>query len=123
QVPSRKAEQIRRALCGRLQQVPPELRQTLTFDNGTEFADYEQMQKTLGLEVFFTDPHAPWQKGTIENTNGLTRQFFPKRTNLGQVSRYKVARAEKLLNERPRKRLHYQTPSEVFTQACYRATQ
>ena len=64
----------------------------------------------------------PWQCGTNENTNGLARQFFPKGTNFNEV-RYKVARAEKLLNDRPRKRLNYQTPSEVIAQAGYRATQ
>ena len=79
--------------------ISPELRQAMTLDNGCEFAEYEQLETTLGLEVFFTDPHAPWQKGTNENTNGLTRQFFPKGTNFNQVSRYKVARTETLLNE------------------------
>jgi len=122
-VSHRKARLVRRSICGRLGQMPAHLRHSLTLDHGTEFAEYTQLEQTLGLQVFFADPHSPWQRGTNENTNGLTRQFFPKGTNLKQVSRYKVAQAEKLLNDRPRKRLHYQTPSEVIAQAGYRAIQ
>jgi IS30 family transposase len=122
-VPNRQAAKVRRAICGRLQQLPAELRHTLTLDNGTEFAEYQLLEQTLGLEAFFTDPHSPWQRGTDENTNGLARQFFPKGTNFNQVSRYKVSRAENLLNDRPRKRLHYQTPSEILAQQGYRAIQ
>jgi len=122
-VASKHATRVRRAICGRLQQLPPELRRTMTLDNGCEFAEYTLLESTLEMEVFFTDPHAPWQRGTGENTNGLARQFFPKGTDFNQVSRYKVARAENLLNERPRKRLHYQTPNEVFLQQRCRALQ
>lgn len=113
-VPSRKADKVQRSICGRLQQLPPALRCSLTFDNGTEFAQYVAMEQALELTVFFADPHSPWQRGTNENTNGLVRQFFPKGTNLSQVSRYKVAKAEQLLNDRPRRRLAYQTPREIF---------
>lgn len=120
-VPSKHATNVRRAMCGRLQQLPPELRHTMTLDNGSEFAEYELLEGTLDMEVFFTDPHAPWQRGTDENTNGLVRQFFPKGTDFNQISRYKVARVENLLNDRPRKRLHYQTPSEDLTPQCQHA--
>lgn len=112
-VENRKAEKVRRSICGRMQQLPAELRNSLTFDNGSEFAEYEAMEQALQLKVFFTDPHSPWQRGTNENTNGLVRQFFPKGTDLKQLSRYKVAKVEKLLNDRPRKTLGYRTPSEV----------
>ena len=122
-VPSKHATNVRRAMCGRLQQLPSELRQTITLDNGSEFAEYALLESALDIDVFFTDPHAPWQRGTDENTNGLARQFFPKGTNFNQVSRYKVARAENLLNHRPRKRLNYQTPSEVLTEQRHRAFQ
>lgn len=122
-VPSKHAEKVRRAMCGRLQQLPPEIRQTMTLDNGSEFAEYELLESALSMEVFFTDLHAPWQRGTNENTNGLARQFFPKGTDFNQVSRYKVARAENFLNDRPRKRLHYQTPNEVISQQRSRAIQ
>lgn len=120
---NRKADKVQRSICGRLQQLPAELRHSLTLDNGSEFADYEALEQALGLAVFFTDPHSPWQRGTNENTNGLIRQYFPKGTRLSDASRYKVAKAEKLLNDRPRKRHSYQTPSEIFSQACCRAIQ
>ncbi len=122
-LPNRKSDKVQRSICGRLSQLPPELRHSVTFDNGSEFAAYEALERALGLKVFFTDPHSPWQRGTNENTNGLVRQYFPKGTSLREVSRYKVAKYEKLLNERPRKRHHYQTPSEIFNQACNRAIQ
>jgi IS30 family transposase len=122
-VTSRKAAPVRRSICGRLAHLPDDLRQSLTFDNGSEFAEYAVIEKALGLDVFFTDPHAPWQRGTNENTNGLVRQFFPKGTNLTLVSRYKVAKAEQLLNDRPRKRLKFQTPSEVLDAERCRALQ
>lgn len=120
---NRKSDKVQRSICGRLGQLPAELRHSLTFDNGTEFAAYRAMEQALELPVFFTDPHSPWQRGTNENTNGLVRQFFPKGTNLRAASRYKVAKVEKLLNDRPRKRHHYQTPSEVLASAGYRAFQ
>jgi IS30 family transposase len=122
-VADRKAEPVRRSICGRLAQLPDELRQSITFDNGSEFADYVALEAALGADVFFTDPHSPWQRGTNENTNGLVRQFFPKGTNLALASRYKVAKAEQLLNDRPRKRLNFQTPSEVLAAERYRALQ
>lgn len=120
-VSTKHATSVRRAMCGRLQQLPPELRHTMTLDNGSEFAEYQLLESTLDMQVFFTDPHSPWQRGTDENTNGLARQFFPKGTNFNQVSRYKVARAENLLNDRPRKRLNYQTPNEVLAHERSRA--
>jgi IS30 family transposase len=122
-VTSRKAEPVRRSICGRLAQLPSELRHSMTFDNGGEFAEYTAMEKALGIAVFFADPHAPWQRGTDENTNGLVRQFFPKGTNLTLVSRHRAAKVEHLLNDRPRKRLNFQTPSEVFNAERHRALQ
>ena len=122
-LPNKKADKVQRSICGRMLKLPPELRRSLTFDNGTEFAHYVAMETALGLPVFFTDPHSPWQRGTNENTNGLVRQFHPKGINLSDSSRYKVAQTEKLLNERPRKRLNYQTPSEVLASLGYRAIQ
>ena len=122
-VPNRHADKVRGSICGRLQQLPAELRQTLTLDNGSEFAQHEQLERMLEMVVFFTDPRSPWQRGSNENTNGLVRQFHPKGTNFNEVSRYKVGRTETLLNDRPRKRLNYQTPSEIFNQQCCRALQ
>ncbi len=122
-VRNHKAITVRRAIVGRLSRLSPELRHTLTLDNGSEFADHEVLHQQLGIDVFFTDPHSPWQRGTNENTNGLVRQYVPKGIRLRHVSRYKVAQAEHSLNDRPRKRLGYQTPYEAFTKQCQLAFQ
>jgi transposase, IS30 family len=71
-------------------------------------------------KIYFALPHRPWQRGTNENTNGLLRQFFPKRTDFLRISRREVARVEQLLNERPRRRLAYQTPAEVLAKRMCR---
>jgi IS30 family transposase len=103
-----------RAAKRRMKDLPPSLRRSMTLDNGKEFAEHATLTKHLGLEVYFAQPYAPWQRGTSENTNGLLRQFFPKGTDFTQVSHREVARVEKLINERPRRRLGYRTPSEVL---------
>jgi IS30 family transposase len=122
-VSTRKAQAVRQALCGRLTQFPAAMRLTATFDNGREFLETKSLESALGLHVFYTRPSSPWQRGSIENLNGLIRQFFPKGTNFRQESRYRIAQVEQLLNDRPRKRLNYQTPSENFQQQCQRAIQ
>ena len=100
----------------RMQDLPASWRRSITFDNGKEFMNHHQIARQLGVVVYFALPYRSWQRGTSENTNGLLRQFFPKRTDFTRVSHQAVARAETLLNERPRKRLNYQTPVEVFTE-------
>ena len=87
----------------RMGTLPSELRRTATFDNGKEFAQHEKLAELLELQVFFAKPYCAWQRGTNENTNGLLRQFFPKGTDFTRISHREVARAEKLLNERPRR--------------------
>jgi IS30 family transposase len=103
-----------RAAKRRLKDLPDSLLRSMTLDNGKEFAEHATLTRCLGLEVYFADPYASWQRGTSENTNGLIRQFFPKGTDFMQVSHRAVARVERLINERPRRRLDYRTPSEVL---------
>ena len=103
----------------RMGTLPSELRRTATFDNGKEFAQHEKLAELLELQVFFAKPYCAWQRGTNENTNGLLRQFFPKGTDFTRISHREVARAEKLLNERPRRRLGYRTPAEVLAKKLY----
>jgi|CXWK01.1.fsa_nt_gi IS30 family transposase len=122
-LPNRKSDRVERSIRGRLQQLPTNLRRSITFDNGSEFAAFEALENALGLDVYFTDPHSPWQRGTNEYTNRLVRQFAPKGTSFRELSPYKVAKFERLLNDRPRKQLNYQTPNEVFQEACQRAIQ
>lgn len=109
-----KAPTTRRVAVQRMQDLPASLRRSVTFDNGKEFAEHEQLGRSLDLEVYFALPYRSWQRGTNENTNGLLRQFFPKGTDFSRISHQEVARVESLLNERPRKRLGYRTPNEVL---------
>ncbi len=113
-VDSMKSDATLRAAHGRLKDLPPALRRSMTFDNGKEFAEHQQLTRRLGLEVYFADPYASWQRGVNENTNGLLRQFFPKGTDFTQISHRRVAGVEQLINERPRKRLDYRTPEEIL---------
>jgi transposase, IS30 family len=103
-----------RAAKRRLKDLPPSLRRSMTFDNGKEFAKHPRLTRSLGLEIYFADPYASWQRGANENMNGLLRQFFPKGTDFTRISHHEVARVEQLLNERPRKRLGYRTPEEIL---------
>ena len=103
-----------RAAKRRLKDLPPSLRRSMTFDNGKEFAKHPRLTWGLGLEVYFADPYASWQRGANENMNGLLRQFFPKGTDVTRISHPEGARVEHLLNERPRKRLGYRTPEEIL---------
>jgi len=117
---SLKAATTRRAAHRSLCDLPESLRRTMTLDNGKEFAQHEQLAEDLGLDIYFAKPYASWQRGTNEHTNGLLRQFFPKGTDFARISHRQVARAEKLLNERPRKRLGYRTPQEVLAKKLRR---
>jgi len=113
-VSNRRSDTVNRAIYRRLKPLPESKRHSITFDNGSEFAGHEQLARWLGLDVYFAQPHSPWQRGTCENTNGLTRQFLPKGTCFREISQAHVTRIQTLLNERPRQRLGYQTPREAF---------
>ena len=76
------ARSARKGFTKKLRHVPALLRKTLTYDQGKEMAEHEQLAQRLSLQIFFADPHAPWQRGTNENTNGLLRQYLPKGTDL-----------------------------------------
>ena len=95
--------------------LPTQLCQSLTWDRGKELSDHARFTVESGVKVFFADPHSPWQRGTNENTNGLLRQYFPKGLDLAQFpAAYLDAVAEEL-NGRPRKTLHWRTPTEALT--------
>lgn len=87
---------------------------SLTLDNGQEFAHHYRLTEALNLPVFFADPRSPWQRGTVENTNGLLRQYFPKHHDFTIISARELKRVQEALNHRPRKCLGYRTPHEVF---------
>jgi IS30 family transposase len=96
-----------------LSTVPDKYLRTMTLDNGTEMQSYELLERLTPLHVFFAYPYHSWERGTNENTNGLLRQYFPKRSSLA-VGQAELDLAVQLLNTRPRKRLGYRTPAEVF---------
>ncbi len=118
-VENMKAETTRHTVKRRLTDLPLPLRRSVTFDNGKEFAEHKQLAKSLNVEIYFSAPGRPWQRGSNENFNGLLRQFYPKSTDFSRISHQEVARVETLINERPRKRLDYRTPSEILAkQSC-----
>ena len=110
----RTAGRTRRKMERLLKNLAPELRQTITFDNGKEFSEHEALARHLGIDVYFAHPYASWERGTSENTNRLLRQYYPKGTDFAEVSHYDLASTVKSINQRPRKCLGYKTPSEVF---------
>lgn len=97
--------------------VPKAMRKTLTLDNGKEFSSFKQIEDRTGLVVYFADPYAAWQRGLNENTNKLLRQYFPKGMDFRKLTDHELALKVKMLNNRPRKCLNYQTPQEVYRQA------
>ena len=110
----RTAEAVRIIVIARLKPFPWHLRRSLTYDNGSEHSEHEIINRALGTKSFFCHPYSSWERGTNENMNGLIRRFFPKKTDLSNVSVKQVKRIEFLLNTRPRKCLNYRTPLEVF---------
>lgn len=93
---------------------------TLTFDNGLEFAGHADIDQALGSISYFADPYASWQRGTNENTNGLVRQYLPKSRTFNTVTQKELAMIMNRLNHRPRKRLNWKTPHQVFMQSFNR---
>ena len=110
------AVSAREGFTRKLRHVPAPLRKTLTYDQGKEMAEHERLAQRLALQVFFADPHSPWQRGTNENTNGLLRQYLPKGTDLSGYTQRELNAIAHRLNTRPRKCLDFATPLEVFTQ-------
>lgn len=113
-VPKVTAANVRDCLLDLLSTVPTQRRRSLTPDRGKEFARYQDVEEELGIPVFFPDPHAPYQRGTNENTNGLIREYFPKNTALEALSETDIETIIDSLNNRPRKVLGWRTPAEVF---------
>ena len=91
-----------------------EKKKTMTYDNGVTFAEHELIEKETGLIIYFAYPYHSWERGCNENANGLLRQFFPKKINFATITQKEIQKAVRLLNHRPRKRLNYSTPYEVF---------
>jgi IS30 family transposase len=110
----RTAEDVRVALTRKISKLPGELRRSLTWDQGKEMAEHVRFSMDSKMDVFFCDPHSPWQRGSNENTNGLLRQYFPKNTDLSLHSAAHLNAVARQLNNRPRQTLNWMKPSQVF---------
>jgi len=110
------AEAVRDAITKAIFTMPEQLRRSLTWDQGAELAQHARLKIDAGVQVYFCDPHSPWQRGTNENTNGLLRQYFPKGTDLSMHNIDDLEAVALALNTRPRKTLGWKTPAETLDQ-------
>lgn len=109
-----KAGELKEKTIKSFSSIPKSKRKSVTYDNGSEFAEHEMIEKETGMDVYFANPYHSWERGSNENWNGLLRQYFPKRTDFDTVSQKEIDAAVRELNNRPRKRLNYLTPYQVF---------
>ena len=109
----KEATSVTTALVARLSELPDTFKQSITWDRGPELASHHEITQFTNIAVYFCDPQSPWQRGTNENTNGLLRQYFPKKTNLSCYTQKYLDEVAKELNQRPRKVLGYNSPEEV----------
>lgn len=113
-ISNKTAKEADNALVEKLKKIPSPFRLTLTRDRGTENMNWEYVKQALDIDVYFAHPYHSWERGSNENNNGLLRRYFPKGTDFAKISDEELARVEYLLNTRPRKRLGFKTPAEVF---------
>ena len=110
------ADTVATAMIAAMKDLPEDLRRTITWDRGSELADYRRITEELKAPVYFCDPHSPWQRGTNENTNRLLRHWFEKGTDLGGYTPADLKRVQNALNARPRPTLDFQTPTQKLAQ-------
>ena len=117
-VDSATVENINAFTLKKFKRMPKEKRQSMTYDNGSEFSGYDTIEEQTGLTAYFAFPYHSWERGTNENTNGLLRQFYPKKSRFDMVTQAYLDKVVRILNHRPRKRLNYLTPHEIFKKNC-----
>lgn len=113
-LPRKTAEATAASLTGLLEGLPVAARRSITCDNGSEFAEHKKLERDLGIPTFFCDPHSPWQRGSIENANGLLRRDLPRKTELADYTEQDIQDIVWANNATPRKRLGYLTPADAF---------
>jgi IS30 family transposase len=111
------AEYVRTELTAKILELPAQLRRSLTWDRGKEMAEHSRFTIDTGVQVYFCDPHSPWQRGSNENVNGLLRQYFPKGSDLSDYTADQLDAVAAELNARPRQTRGWLTPSEAFARA------
>ncbi len=115
QLPGRRdPETVAEAMIASIKTLPEALRRPLTWDQGTEMYQHARISLAADIDIYFCDPHSPWQRGSNENTHGLLRQYFPKGTDLSVHSAHYLAEVAAELNERPRKRFDWDSPAQVL---------
>ena len=117
------AAHVLQAFSDKLIAIASPMRQSLTYDRGSEMAGHAQLTRNTGMKVYFCDPYSPWQRGSNENTNGLLRQYFPKGMDLSGYTQEQLDAVADELNGRPRMTLGYSTPLEVYAQHLHRLSQ
>lgn len=117
-VSSKHAEKTHQAISNRLVALPKKARKSITYDNGTENYYHCKTNTILGTKSYFCEPYRSWEKGAVENINGLIRRFIPKKTDLFKITLGQLQQIEYLLNNRPRKCLGFRTPNEIFYKYC-----
>jgi IS30 family transposase len=116
---TREAKEIRIAINQMLEEWVPYIN-TITADNGKEFAEHKKIAENCQIDFYFANPYSPWERGANENLNGLIRQYFPKKTDFSTITDQEVERIERKLNNRPRKRLKFETPLEVMDKLLFK---
>jgi len=117
-VPTKHAQPVTLAIIDALEEFPESWLRTLTFDNGTEFEQHQEIAQALPINIYFADPYASYQRGTNENTNGLIRRYLPKGTDFAHITQDQLDTIADELNNQPRKKLAYRTPNQVFQKLC-----
>lgn len=110
----RTSETMTKAIAKTLNNLIPEARKTMTYDNGMEMANHKWLTEHTGMDIYFAHPYSPWERGTNENTNGLIRRYFPKKTDFNNITEQQLKQAQNRLNNRPRKVLNYKTPAYML---------
>lgn len=113
-LPKMNAELLSSLSIKTLKKIDKGKRRTITFDNGTEFSDWKSIEEKTGMIIYFAYPYHSWERGTNENTNGLLRQYFPKKYDFNLITEEELKYVVKKLNDRPRKRLDFKTPKQIF---------